>query len=315
MSTTKITIICALIIVAIYSALFYYNKSIEFKQLNQSAQIDEQAKLQNNNEDKDMNFALAGLLEIFSKNKYVELNSYQNSCGGNMNGNSNSLMIKTIGTETVLSTSNADWYYEPPKVSEYIVDSNILKDIETIFNKYHMNKWMNIKFSNIFVDDGETCSYRFIFKDHEIVHFSSQIFSEKYSSKLKEIDEVISSYIKKGKKLPGLVQHKLSSEESQNLYFNCSSGTKDLIIRSYIQNELQIMLVNGTPEEITFPLEFSAKIYQGDKIEFETKISTKYERTINAESQTEKTIKIDHHLDVGTYKLEYGPFSTTFEIK
>ena len=135
---------------------------------------------------------------VFIKDK--TLKSFSTSSGGGMSGGYSSETISTDGDYALIRTEKADWHNDDPEINEYAVDKAVLSEINDIFWKYHMKRWNNKKFTNIFVADGESTSYDFGFAEKG-VRFSSQIYPASVSEKLNEIDEVVNKYIETSKDL------------------------------------------------------------------------------------------------------------------
>lgn len=262
-----------------------------------------------NNEDS----LLMSIWNIFKPKPSQPLTNFRYSYGGNMNGNSHSEVVTVINGETILSISHANWYYEPQKVSEYIVDST-LKEIDDICQKYKMKSWENKKFSDIFVSDGESYSYSFSFGEDESFYFSSQIFPSPYREQLKEIHNVIDKGLKAGRPIPGIVLPKLSEEE----IFERRNNPKDEVtfeVTGYRLSKITYNINNNTSNEITIPKDYTTKLLLGDTVIHEEKASRSRDYTISQKSNIEKTIKLDKFLELGIYKLEVDSYSTEFEIK
>lgn len=122
-----------------------------------------------------------------------KLNGYSYYVGGGMTGGYYREKIKRNGDKAVISTEEAAFHNEEPVKFEYIVDSSILDEIETVVRKNKMNFWNKKKFTNMFVSDGESIGYIFEF-DKQSISFSSQIYPTKYRDKLDEIKEIVNKY-------------------------------------------------------------------------------------------------------------------------
>lgn len=256
--------------------------------------------------------SISNFFMLFS-NKYHDLQVYSYSSGGNMNGNSYVETISKINSQYILSISSAEWYFQPPKVTEYIVDKAILNDIEKVFSKHHMERWKNKKFTDMFIADGETKSYSFDFPE-ESISFSSQIFPTKYRTKLSEIDDVIKKYIKQENKLPGLALPNLNDNDVYKYYREYNDNIELLPI-SYSRGYLKYIIKNGTDKEISLKGDFILRITKDDQVIFEKKELTKYTSSISPKSSYDSSIKLKDWLQPGFYKLEVNSYSCNFEIK
>jgi len=130
-----------------------------------------------------------------------QLQSFRYGRGGDMNGSLHGILVSRKSGQTKVAVSRAKGHWEEPKTVEYLVEDQLLKDIEALFWKYRMDRWHEKKFSDIFVADGASYSYRFAFEEDDI-WFSSQLYPPEYSTKLKEIHQLIEEYCQKGQVLP-----------------------------------------------------------------------------------------------------------------
>lgn len=128
----------------------------------------------------------------WSKAKLVK---YRYSSGG---GKAGEVYKETItaydDTHAIVSISKKDRHDGAETENECLVDIKILEDIQEVFKKYHMKRWDGKKFSNTFVADGPSHSYRFNFDNGRYVHFSSQLYPEPYANKLSLITKIVKSY-------------------------------------------------------------------------------------------------------------------------
>lgn len=128
-----------------------------------------------------------------------ELIKYKMNSSGDKKGGTEEIALALGEEGVILTISSAKWHDEEPTVEEYLVDGKALEEIKDIFIKNGMYKWDGKKFSDMFVADGKTTSYLFIFTDDD-VSFSSQIYPEPYAGVLKEIDAIVERYKNSGKK-------------------------------------------------------------------------------------------------------------------
>ncbi len=252
-------------------------------------------------------FACISLIKRHNYSKQ-ELLSYQYSSGGDMNGGHYSQKLTKIDDNTALMTiSQSEWHYQDNQISEYLLDGKVLEEIKDIFLKNAMYKWENRNFSNIFVADGASYSYSFNFNEDSI-HFSSQIYSQRYARKLNKIDDIINKY-QTEEKLPGLVIKEKSDEE---IY--ASQNPQDNLIHievyEYSQNRIYYRIANGTDEEIA--LDDMLTIYN-DKDEIIVQNNKDYQ--LSPHSINDDYLKLNIRLTSGNYHLIYGEYNTEFEIK
>lgn len=129
--------------------------------------------------------------------KGTTLNRYYCATGGGMRGGYHQEEVVPKGNgHAVIRITRADWHNEKPEVEEYIVDAQVLSELEQVIRKYHINFWHKRKFTTMFVCDGESTSYSFRFGT-KYISFSSQIYPPRVRGKLKEFDEILTKYIEK----------------------------------------------------------------------------------------------------------------------
>lgn len=133
------------------------------------------------------------MFEGWNKNiKNAKLTGFRYSSGGGMAGGGS---VTTIGvydeTRAVVTFTEQEWHNSKPVIKKYLTDIKILSEIEEVFRENNMQKWDNKKFTDVFVCDGPNYSYGFTFDNRESINFSSQLYPEPYSEKLKEISDVI----------------------------------------------------------------------------------------------------------------------------
>ena len=122
--------------------------------------------------------------------KNQKLNEFQYYSGGGMTGGYYRQVIKRCDDTAVITIEKAEFHNDEPIKVEHVVDVALLDDIEKIVRKHKMNHWHNKKFTNMFVADGESVGYSFVFDD-SIIRFSSQIYPPQYTRKLKEIKDIM----------------------------------------------------------------------------------------------------------------------------
>ena len=139
--------------------------------------------------------SIYGVREVMLRNTYKDLKEYCYSSSGDMVGSSYSKKVSVAdNNHAIIEISQSEAWNVDPSVTKYLVDVKVLSDIEEVFTRYHMYRWNNKKFSNIFVADGATMHYSFTFED-KYISFSSQVFPVRYRSRLGEIDEIINKYL------------------------------------------------------------------------------------------------------------------------
>lgn len=79
--------------------------------------------------------------------------------------------------------------------------------------------------------------------------FSSQYYPEKYSSKLKELDEILNKHLENATILPGLLIHDTIKKSDYTQLYDLNSGKIILSVYSYHQKHLYYRLANGTDKE------------------------------------------------------------------
>lgn len=239
-----------------------------------------------------------------------KLNRYSESSGGGMNGGHTQLIIERYDdTRALYSYESSGWYFQDPTVKEYFVDVKILDDIHEAFVAGRMNTWHNKKFTDEFVDDGETYSYSFGF-DRDTVSFSSQIYPEKYSSKLKKLDEAIKPYTENMEAIPALVVPKPENEFESCI--PCREGV-GVYVSCYKKQNIYYKIVNDTSEEAVYSgRPVIKRLSDGAVAASGEELGTS---TLYAYCNSEEYIKLDNMLEAGMYELTVGDYSCTFEIR
>ena len=236
------------------------------------------------------------------------LNAYQYSSGGGMTGGYRNISVKRWEGQALISFESADWFSEDPTVSEYLADIAVLDEIEAIVRKYKMNHWNRKKFTDLFVHDGESHSYQFIFDD-AYINFSSQIYPEKYGSKLAEIGSVIEKFVRDGEKLPGLVNQKIDGDAQHSL----PEGKSVVYVYSYAGNILGLRILNGTDEEIQLSEKYQIINHDTGTLLYEE--TTSYGGKIDKRSKDEVHIRLKERLTAGNYIMILGNLKIPFEIR
>ena len=183
-----------------------------------------------------------------TEEKAEKLESYKYSRGGDMLGGSYSQSVAEYNEDSALVTiMQSEWHGDDGTIKEYLVDKEILNELNAVFVKYHMKNWDNKDFSDMFIGDGASRSYRFNFGTNS-VSFSSQYYPEEYADKLNELDEILYKYLKNATLLPGLLIHDTITEDEQKLPYDLNNGEIILSVYSYYQKYLCYRLANGTDE-------------------------------------------------------------------
>lgn len=236
------------------------------------------------------------------------LNAYYYSSGGGMTGGYRNISVIRWEGQALVSFESAEWFSEDPTVNEYLADIAVLEEIEAIVRKYKMNHWNKRKFTELFVHDGESHSYRFVFDDADI-YFSSQIYPETYGSKLAELSSVIEKYVREGEKLPGLVNQKIDDDTQYSL----PEGKAVIYVCSYAENTLGLRILNGTDEEIK--LSETYKIINHNTGALLIEENTPYGGEIGKHSKDEIYIRLKERLTAGNYIMILGDWEIPFEIR
>ncbi len=127
------------------------------------------------------------------------LTEYSFTTGGGMSGQYYSETVKRYDDSLAsIITEEAAWHGEAPVKKEYLVDIAILEDLEATVRDNKMNYWNRKTFTKMFVDDGESDSYRFSFDD-TFIYFSSQIYPDEYKTKLAELSDIVKKYLQNPK--------------------------------------------------------------------------------------------------------------------
>lgn len=256
---------------------------------------------------------IMNLFGKFAGIKEEKLESYAYGSGGDMLGSSYSESVLEYNEDSALITiMQSKWHGDDGTVKEYLVDKEILDELKTVFIKYHMKNWDNKKFTNMFIADGASRSYRFIFETKS-VSFSSQYYPEKYASKLAELDAILDKYLKKATPLPGLLIHDTITEDGQTLPYDLNNGEIVLSVYSYYQKYLYYRLANGTDEKKK--MESVIRLYKDDKSTPIYEKSSEFKTLVYAHCPNEDFIELEERLAPGKYRLEVFGYTTEFEIQ
>lgn len=242
-----------------------------------------------------------------------KLTGYKYSRSGDMQGSSYSESVQEYSEDSALFTiMQRKWHSDDGTVKEYLVDKEILNELKAVFVKYHMEKWDNKKFTDRFIADGASDSYRFEFETNH-VSFSSQYYPEKYSSKLKELDEILNKHLENATLLPGLLIHDSIKESDYTLPYDLNNGKIVLSVYSYHQKYLYYRLANGTDEEKK--IESVIRLYRdGESVPIYEKFS-EHKISLSAHRLYENSVKLNKLLAPGKYRFEAFGYETEFEIQ
>lgn len=254
-----------------------------------------------------------GLFGRFAGIEKEKLVSYQYSSGGDMLGSSYSETVREFDEDSALVTIvQRKWHGDDGTVKEYLIDKAILNELKAVFVKYRMKKWDNKKFTKMFIADGANYSYGFDFET-DYVSFSSQYYPEKYSSKLKELDEILNKYLQNATLLPGLLIQNTVTENDFELPYDLDNGEIVLSVYSYYQKILCFRLANGTNEEIK--ADSVIRLYRDDESVLIHEKSYEHETIFYAHDLNEDSIKLNERLAPDKYRLEAFGYETEFEIQ
>lgn len=257
--------------------------------------------------------ASMGLFGEFAGIEKEKLTGYKYSRSGDMQGSSYSESVQEYSEDSALFTiMQREWHRDDGTVKEYLVDKEILNELKAVFVKYHMEKWDNKKFTDRFIADGASDSYRFEFETNH-VSFSSQYYLEKYSSKLKELDEILNKHLENATLLPGLLIHDSIKESDYTLPYDLNNGKIVLSVYSYHQKYLYYRLANGTNEEKK--IESVIRLYRdGESVPIYEK-SSEHKISLSAHRLYENSVKLNKLLAPGKYRFEAFGYETEFEIQ
>lgn len=257
--------------------------------------------------------ASMGLFGEFAGIEKEKLEGYKYSRSGGIQGCSSSKSVQEYSKDSALFTiMQRKWHRDDGTVKEYLVDKEILNELKAVFVKYHMEKWGNKKFTDRFIADGASNSYRFEFETNH-VSFSSQYYPEKYSSKLKELDEILNKHLENATLLPGLLIHDTIKESDYTLPYDLNNGKIVLSVYSYHQKYLYYRLANGTDEEKK--IESVIRLYRdGESVPIYEK-SSEHKISLSAHRLYENSVKLNKLLAPGKYRFEAFGYETEFEIQ
>ena len=235
---------------------------------------------------------------------------YEYHYGGNMNGNSHRETAMPVDDmHARISIEHADWYFEDPKVDEYLVDISVMEELKGVFCRYCMEQWHNREFTDEFVCDGETYGYHFDFGEKE-VWFSSMVFPREYSEKLDEFHKVFERYTADGERLPGLVMPR--TKETEEFSRRPEKGKIVLDVYEYCQGNLYYRIGNGTDETVEWT---DAALYRKGESEPIVTVTEKYPNRAGTNMFHEEYLELSKQLEAGKYLLKAGGYKCVFEVK
>lgn len=237
-----------------------------------------------------------------------KLNAYRFSKGGGMSGGYHSEDIVRKDGYALIRIESAEWHNSAPEVKEYKADVKIMDELEGIIRKYNMNFWDGKKFTDIFVCDGESSSYSFVFDD-SYVSFSSQIYPKFYSDKLSEFKGIIQKYIEKAELLPALVPSGRTTEDD----YNVPEGEMITYVRKCTSESLEVKIINKKSENVEIPIDYKVVNAETGDVLIEKKEDRIY--SVYPKSQDEYTISLEKGFGAGKYNLIWNDMVMPFELK
>lgn len=248
--------------------------------------------------------------EVKETLKNTKMTKYEYSVGGGMRGGGSSTTVAAYDDKhAIISYATQGWHADNKHVTEYLVDKQILDDIEQIFRKNKMQRWDGKKFTRDFVADGESYSYSFRFGKSLSYRFSSQIYPSRYKKKLVLYDEVLKKYEAGRTKLPGLVFPEMEDDElgayKQELKEN---GKVNVEISSYALGILECTFTNGTGKDVEIPNDYYELYDESGKKLIHTFTSQYggYGRTLYENGVYDNLLNEEVWLEPGTYRLYVG---------
>lgn len=250
--------------------------------------------------------------------KNAKLTAYHYNSGGGMSGGGNSVSVKAFDdTHALVSYSSQSWHGVNPTVNEYLADIKILEDIEAVFRKNGMEEWNDKKFTDMFVCDGPSYGYQFDFNNYATVRFSSQIYPEPYSGKLKELEEAISKNDNSFEKMPALITEVIPDAEVMNRKNELkNNGKLSLEVYAYSRGQVRYRVYNGT-KELSQISSGTYKLYKEGESTPISEMKSPFGGAVTANSEYEQYVPEVLWLKEGTYRIDVGmnaELSCTFTI-
>ena len=242
--------------------------------------------------------------------KDAKLVSFCYSTGGGMRGEGSSVEVTVIGDKVYITEAASEYWYQDATVTEYVADPGICDEIAEVFRKYNMSLWNNKKFTNIFVNDGANHTYSFDFSDNTRVNFTSQVYPEKYRTKLAEIHDIIKKYEATATIEPGLVTD-LQTSEQQIYKSHPDNGTVELEVFGYRKTILSYRIMNGTNAKVTIAGDIKLTAASGEVV---CEQSSRFDSTAYPNSSDEFTLTLSGRLAAGKYTLSVGELSAEFNV-
>lgn len=248
--------------------------------------------------------------------KKGNLTKYSYSSGGDMLGSHYSETVKDYdGTRAVLTITSAEYHSAPEEINEYFISSEVLKELNSVFRKHHMNRWEHRKIGKMFIADGASYSYSFYFGDASC-SFSSQYYPGLYRKGVDALSEIIDKYSENKERIPGLVTE--PPEKDENDYYYYPVPEKDKLtfeVFKYCEQTVYFRLLNGKDEnaKITNSYEIiNCDTNESVPVENSSYI---YERDVDSGEIFDDYIKVCDLLEAGHYILKADDYSAEFEIK
>lgn len=244
----------------------------------------------------------------------LPLQEVQFTRGGDMQGSYHGMSVKLADNNSAwVCYEDANWHNEAIAVKEYIVPASVLEDVKTIFNKNKLARCEKAPQSKFQVLDGATSSYRFYFDKKRVYFSSTQNISRESYNALREISKCVATACEKGQRLPGLVLAK-DKDGSGPLRRAWVKGEMVVRVVGYKNKRLTISVGNDLEEakEIVIKSRLTA-FNKPDSIVAE-KLSYR-SVTVDKHDNYEYTWELDKRLEIGKYSLNFGGYTTEFEIK
>lgn len=147
-----------------------------------------------NNETDATNATSNAAQETYTPRDPAVLYEFSYRTGGGMNGGGSETIVERLDEKQAkISRSHREWHNSEQVTSEKLVDVKILDDIAAIVEKYDMKSWDGKRFTDMFVADGPSYTYSFVFGD-QYYRFTSQSYPDEYAGKLRELMQVFDSY-------------------------------------------------------------------------------------------------------------------------
>lgn len=257
---------------------------------------------------------MLNLIKILKAKKHAPIVGYSDGYGGDMEGSYKATNLRKINDETVeICITNQAWHHAPVEIAEYEISTDILKEINDIFDKYNLSGCPYQPKTNVFVCDAGTSNYEFEFADGKTSRsYSDLIFTKKQNQGIRAVKELIKSRVENVTPLPGFKPEPMKDGE---MFEPVAKGTVALKIIEYSRKRLRYSIINSLEEDIEFKEAVVLYRLDGDKKQEIFKDEDESTGRVYAGYDHEESFEMQERLTTGKYLLVLDKYEKEFEIK